>query len=125
MNTSSPKISCRNPIFIQYLQTLIQAGLKFFSKDRTEITDLNFRNEQLYIGEISANSFFKERKNKKTIQWLDHLYFESGGKLISVKKLCLPFKDVKRRNKTQETENPVIEKEVNTLNIKITLPDPR
>ena len=125
MNTSSPKISCRNPIFIQYLQTLIQAGLKFSSKDRTEITDLNFRNEQLYIGEISANSFFKERKNKKTIQWLDHLYFESGGKLISVKKLCLPFKDVKRRNKTQETENPVIEKEVNTLNIKITLPDPR
>ena len=125
MNTSSPKISCRNPIFIQYLQTLIQAGLKFSSKDRTEITDLNFRNEQLYIGEISANSFFKERKNKKTIQWLDHLYFESGGKLISVKKLCLPFKDVKRRNKTQETDNPVIEKEVNTLNIKITLPDPR
>ena len=125
MNTSSPKISCRNPIFIQYLQTLIQAGLKFSSKDRTEITDLNFRNEQLYIGEISANSFFKERKNKKTIQWLDHLYFESGGKLISVKKLCLPFKDVKRRNKTQETDNPVIEKEVNTLNIKITLPDLR
>ena len=125
MNTSSPKISCRNPIFIEYLQTLIQAGAKFSSKDRTEITDLNFRNEQLYSGEISANSFFKERKNKKTIQWLDHLYFESGGKLISVKKLCLPFKDVKRRNKTQETENPVIEKEVNTLNIKIILPDPR
>ena len=125
MNTSSPKISCRNPIFIEYLQILIQAGTKFCSKDRTEITDLNFRNEQLYIGEISANSFFKERKNKKTIQWLDHLYYESGGKLISVKKLCLPFRDVKKRDKTQKTENPVIEKEVNTLNIKITFSDSR
>ena len=60
--------------------------------------------------------FFKERKIKKLSSgWI--IYIMSLGKTNSVKKLCLVFKDFKKRDKTQKSENPV-EKEVNTLNIK-------
>jgi hypothetical protein len=104
MNSSSPKISCRNPIFIEFLQNMIKAGTKFCFKDGTEITDLNFKDEQLYIGEISANSFFKEREHQKTIRWLDHLYYESGGKPILVKNLLVPHeKKIKEKRNSNLT----------------------
>ena len=78
-------INSRSPEIVNLFQRMIDNGVSFTLKDGTRLENLRFVNNQLYHnGQKSMNSFLKERFGYGC-RWLDHVYFDSGGKKILLK----------------------------------------
>ena len=104
MNSKIPYIFCRDPVNIKFIENQITQGSNFCFKDGGKIIGLKFQGDQLYIGNISANSFFRKIIKQKTVRWLDHLYLVYRGERILVKTLLIPDKEVNKRNKISACE---------------------
>jgi len=79
-------INSRSPENVNLIQRMIDNRVSFTLKDGTRLENLGFVNNQLYHdGQKSMNSFLKERTGHPSCRWLDHVYFDSGGKKILLK----------------------------------------
>lgn len=82
-----PYIDCRSPRVVEPTKKMIQTGFSFYLRDGTRLQNLNFKKrDQLYIGETSMSAFLETRRGQKS-RWLNHIYIESGGRMILIKKL--------------------------------------
>jgi len=82
-----PTIDCRDPRVVEPIKRMIETGFSFYLIDGTRLQNLNFKNRnQLYIGETSMNAFLYTTRGQKS-RWLNHIYIDSAGNKILIKKL--------------------------------------
>ena len=83
-------INSRSPEIVNPFKKMINLGVTFVLRDGTRLDNLHFdNNNQLFIGQKSMNSFLNERTAYGR-RWLNHVYFDSGGKKILLKSFLTP-----------------------------------